>query len=34
MTSDDEPIVNDFCTEKLKCINDYNVYFHVILIKY
>ena len=34
MTSDDGPIVNDFCTEKLKCINDHTVYFHIVLIKY
>ena len=34
MTSDDGPIVNDFCTEKLKCIHDHTVYFHVVLIKY
>ena len=34
MTSDDGPIVNDFCTDKLKCINDHTVYFHIVLIKY
>ena len=34
MTADDGPIVNDFCTEKLKCIHDHTVYFHVVLIKY
>lgn len=30
----DGPIANDFCTEKLKCIHEHTVYFHVILIKY
>ena len=30
----DGPIVNDYCTEKLKCISDHTVYFHVVLIKY
>ena len=34
MTVNDGPIVNDFCTEKLKCIQDHTVYFHVVLIKY
>lgn len=34
MTSNDGPIVNDFCTEKLKCIRDHTVYFHVVFIKY
>ena len=30
----DGPIVNDFCTEKLKCIHEHTVYFHVVFIKY
>ena len=34
VTSSDGPIANDFCTEKLKCINEHTVYFHVVLIKY
>ena len=34
MTINDGPIVNDYCTEKLKCIHDHTVYFHVVLIKY
>ena len=34
MTTNDGPIVNNFCIEKLKCILDHTVYFHVVLIKY
>ena len=34
ITSDDGPIANDFCMEKLKCIHKHTVYFHVVLIKY
>ena len=34
MTSSEGPIINDFCTEKLKCIHDHTVYFYVVLIKY
>ena len=34
MTINDGPIVNDYCTEKLKCIHDHTVYFHIVLIKY
>lgn len=34
VTSDDGPIANDFCMEKLKCIHEHTVYFHVVLIKY
>ena len=30
----DGPIVNEYCTEKLKCISAHTVYFHVVLIKY
>lgn len=30
----DGPIANDYCIEKLKCISDHTVYFHVVLIKY
>jgi hypothetical protein len=34
MKIDDGPIVNEFCMEKLKCISEHTVYFHVVLIKY
>ena len=34
MNSNDGPLANDFCTEKLKCIHAHTVYFHVVLIKY
>lgn len=34
MKVDDGPIVNEFCMEKLKCISEHTVYFHVVLIKY
>ena len=34
MTINEGPIVNDYCTEKLKCIHDHTVYFHIVLIKY
>jgi len=34
MKVDDGPIVNEFCMEKLKCISEHTVYFHVVFIKY
>lgn len=34
MNVDDGPIVNEFCMEKLKCISEHTVYFHIVLIKY
>ena len=34
MTIEDGPLINEACTEKLKCITDHTVYFHVVLIKY
>jgi hypothetical protein len=34
MGIDDGPIINDYCTEKLKCISENNVLYHVVLIKY
>ncbi len=34
MSISDGPIVNEYCTEKLKCISAHTVYFHVVLIKY
>ena len=34
MEIDEGPAINDICMEKMKCINDHNIYFHEVLIKY
>jgi hypothetical protein len=34
MTITDGPYLNDYCTEKLKCISAHTVYIHVVFIKY